>query len=184
MLLTLTLASAAPVDPRYWLTGAVVGAVGPAEHTSVGGGAMGGFGLAFTRDPRRSLGLEVHSRELFLTEESRSVASIGFRARYPCGTGPFAALGFAHNHEQAWQRAQDHLLATTLATDPQITHRTGIELGVGLDLPPTAPEAEFASRIRFRLAIAEVILPATEGPLAYTFVEVGLRLGVGKMAGP
>ena len=183
MLLLLGLAVAAD-DPRVWLQGALVGGVGPAASVSGTGGAAGAIGVALGKHPDRSLALEVRSREMVASADLRVVGGVYGDLRWPAGAGPYALIGFAHHHETPMADAQDHPVATTLATWSGINHRTGFEVGAGWDLPAPYTETDLLRRLRPTFRLAAVVLPGTDGPPVYGLAELGVSVGVGRLTGP
>lgn len=164
---------------RLWLDGGLAGDLGAGGVEVEGGfGVTGGVGVALTTDPARGPGILVQAREVVNNLDQRHVSSIGVLARYPADDGPYLALGLAHHHELPWSLYVAAPLPAALATHTGITHRTGAELGVGWDFAPAAPDSAVARRFRPSVQLSGVVLPGTQGPLAYALFRATMRLGL------
>lgn len=155
--------------------------LGSGEEMSLGGGGFGALGVALGPHPERSLGVEVHAREMLLSEEPMGVGVVTVDLRYPAGTGLYALAGFAHHHEQRWAAMLDDVVGTAAATSESIQHRSGVELGAGWESRPwTRHPASFGKRFRTVAQLTAVVLPGTPGPAAYAVVEIGIRAGLAR----
>lgn len=173
LLLTLPLLHAADL-PRAWVGVGVIAGAG--SDGGLGGvAASGGVRLA---DNPMIPAAELHVREGVAGGEPRSVTDLGFDARWPAQPGPHLVLGFAHDHETDLDTALAHPVENALAILPGITHRTGLELGGGWEIP-TRWEG-FAERLRPTLRATAIWFPASDGPPVYGVVELGASL----LAGP
>ena len=50
-------------------------------------------------------------------------------------TRPYARLGLLHNHEEPWPAVRHQLGGALLGVGDGIRHRTGLEAGLGIDIP-------------------------------------------------
>jgi hypothetical protein len=171
-----------PVDAeapafRVWLDGGVGGVGGFGNLASAEGapGLTGGVGVALGADPARSVGLLLEEREFVTLPNERHVSSIGVLVRWPADDGPFVLPGGAHHHELPWSDWLEEPGGAIAATLPDITHRTGFELGGGWDFAPSAPDSPVARRWRPSLQVSAVVLPDTPGALAYAMARFSIR---------
>lgn len=182
-------AAHAAQDPRLWLDVGVEGTVGAGRAFGGGGGTHAGIGVAFAPEPARALGLVAHAREEVVSNATPAgskmghVGGISIDLRWPCGTGPYVLGGFAHHHETAFADYVARPVPVTLAIDPAITHRTGLEAGAGWDFAPTVRDAPFWSRLRARVDATVTWLPGTGDPPVYLLVEAGVRFGLDRNKG-
>ncbi len=165
---------------RVWLDGGGVGVggFGNIDNSEGAPGITGGVGVALGADPSRSFGLLVQEREFVTNFDERHVSSIGVLVRWPADDGPFALAGGAHHHELPWTTWLSDPGGSIAAVRPDITHRTGFELGAGWDFAPFAPDSPEARRWRPSLQVSAMVLPDTEGALVYAMARFSIRLGL------
>lgn len=87
-------------------------------------------------------------------------------------------MGGVHNHELPWSTWLEDPGGSIAATRPDITHRTGVELGGGWDFAPAAPDSSVARTFRPTVQASVAFLPGTEGALVYGLLRVSMRLGL------
>jgi hypothetical protein len=87
-------------------------------------------------------------------------------------------VAFAHQHELAWGLYTENIgsvLKATFGVHEKIVHRTGFELGGGLELTPIP-----GGPLGFYVQVNAIVLPETEGPAVTVMTELGLSVAVGK----
>ena len=62
-------------------------------------------------------------------------AGVGLIASRLGVTRPYARLGLLHNHEEPWPAVRHQLGGALLGVGDGIRHRTGLEAGLGIDIP-------------------------------------------------
>jgi hypothetical protein len=179
MLALVALAHAA--EPHIWLELGAAATGGVSESPEPGGGFAGGFGVALGKDPSRSLAFVARAREGLSGEDLRQVGNIGFTLRFPADTGPYVALGFAHNHETPLGHAMKNPMGTMFAVDPGMTHRSGLEAGVGWDFAAPFPRHRLSERVRPHVGLSAVVLPDAGGPPVYVVADAGIRFGLDRI---
>jgi hypothetical protein len=165
---------------RVWLDGGLLAAGGFGTVDGVEGapGLSGGVGVAFGANPSRSAGLLLQVREFVTNLDERHVSSIGVLVRWPADDGPYLLGGGAHHHELPWTTWLSDPGGSIAAVRPDITHRTGFELGAGWDFAPFAPESREARRWRPTVQVSAAVLPDTDGALVYAMARFSMRLGL------
>lgn len=165
---------------RVWLDGGVLAAGGFGNVPAAEGapGITGGVGVALGADPSRSVGLLLQEREFVTNLDERHVSSIGVLVRWPADDGPFLLAGGAHHHELPWSTWLADPGGAIAAVRPDITHRTGFEVGGGWDFAPSAPESREARRWRPSLQVSAAMLLDTDGALVYAMARFSMRLGL------
>lgn len=181
-LLAFSLAHAAP-DPRLWIGAGLAGGAGLHATPGGGGGAGVSIGVGLGPDVRRSVGLVAKVRELWMAEAVRNIGDIGLVARYPASGGPYVALGFAHQHEALLADYLAHPVAVTAGVHEAITHRTGVEVGVGWDLAAPYAGIPFVQRFSPTFGLTALVYPDGGGAPLYVLGEVGLRFGLDGIGG-
>ncbi len=180
-LVSLALAAPALVDapaPRVWVGVGLGGSLGASEVPGGGGGVGVEAGARVGKEARRSVGLVARVHESVLAGPLRNVGNIEVQVQYPAGTGPFALVGFTHNHEAL---ADDWLadpVGVSAGVADTLAHRTGFEVGAGWMLAPPYRETTLAARFRPTFALAAHVFPDDRTPLVYGVAEVGLRFAV------
>lgn len=172
--------AAAPLT-QVWLGGALSGTVAPAKAVGTGTGLMGEVGVALGRDPRHSFGMQARVREMYVSEELRSVGAIDLQLRYPSGIGPYIGLGFSHHHEAPMNLYLAHPLQVSTGIDPDLIHRTGFEVASGWSFATIWPDQGFPERLSPFLETSVAILPDQRTPSVYVFLDFGIHLGVGRV---
>lgn len=174
-------AVAAPaVDRPVWLGATATGGASLGSESSGGGGFAGLIGVSLGKAPARSFGLEARVGEAVYAADLRTVGTVDFDVRFPAGSGPFAFVGFAHNHELAIEESLEHIGGAVTATYTGITHRTGFELGGGWDVAPLFPDSKFGSRVRPSVRLGLTVLPDSVSPPIYLTATAGVLVGIGK----
>lgn len=172
-MLTLLLAAAgfaAAPDYPVTLYGGLGGSVGP---PSMGGYAVG---RAIFYPPRSPVGVEFGGREGYFVRDQRTVGGIAIQARAPLGPA-FLRGGFLHHHEVPWDLASAHPVQAGLGSLEGIRHRSGLELGGGVDL--TLPERLLDDRLGIVLDLSVSAFPDDHGPVVYVCLEQGWTIDVG-----
>lgn len=154
--------------------GGLVGTPSPfGDSSSLGAGASGR--LIFHKD---RWGFEVGARSLYASADAREVGALFFGGRLALTDTLYAHLGFAHNHETELALVKENPVMASLGSLPGIRHRSGAEIGVGLNYP--IEEAILKDRLGFCADLGLSAFPDALGPRVYVFAEAGLSLSVGK----
>ncbi len=176
-------ASAAPMSGErpVWL-GIGSGFSGTAPDEFVGGGITGNVTLGLRLLPV--------SPELILREGVAGLGSDDVRHLAGIGAGvrilfprlliarATARVAFAHQHELAWDLYTESLEAgiqSTFGVHDKIVHRSGFEVGGGIEL--SAPPFPLG----FYARVGAIVLPGTEGPPLTIQTEIGLSIAIGKV---
>ena len=116
------------------------------------------------------------------SDDLRHVAGVGGGVRFLLprlailrGT---VRVAFAHQHELPWDEYTASIGAavkSTFGVHEHIGHRSGFEVGGGLELTPD-PDG----RLGFYAAVNAIVLPGTAGPPLTVITEIGLSIAVGK----
>jgi len=178
-------ASAAPPGPMsgerpVWF-GIGSGFSGTAPEEFVGGGLAANFTVGLRFIP---VSPELILREGVAglgTDEQRHIAGIGggIKILFPrlLVARASARVAFAHQHELEWEKYRKSIgsaLESTFGVHEDIAHRSGFELGGGLELSaPTFP-------LGFYAMVSAIVLPGTAGPPLTVQTELGLSIAVGK----
>jgi hypothetical protein len=175
--------AAAPADPRVWIGAGLTGGAGVGDAVGGGGGANVSAAVALGRNPARAFGLVGRLRDGWVSNDTRNFGNIGLAVRYPSGTGPYVTVGFAHNHEAPLALYVSHPVGVSAGIDPALTHRTGVEAGVGWDGAAPFPRSRFGHRFSPTVALTALVFPDPGGPPLYVLGEVGVRFGVDGLFG-
>ncbi len=181
LLCILSVVMAAAPEARVWLGGEVSLPVGFHSPATFGGGFGGLAGVSLGAVPTRSLGLEARVAEALASSPFREIGSIEVMVRYPAGSGPYGAVGFAHHHEASIDSLLAEPVGVVAGTSPLITHRSGIGFGGGWDFAAPFPKINFLQRLRPFVDLTAVWLPDKVQPNFYVFLNVGIKIGVGKL---
>lgn len=173
------LAPALAATPARLYAGISAGA-GPTDSWLGGGTARLTLG-------RGALAGEVGGRESLASADPRLVGGLFFGLRWRPPPPVYLRLGFAHHHETPLDVVRDQPVGAVFGTARGIVHRSGLELGAGLDfdLPggPWLPQA-LADRVGLCVDLSSTWLPATAGPPVYLGVDVAWRVALGREAPP
>lgn len=174
-LLAVPLAHAAP-DHAVTLVGGIAAGAGPATT----GVSLGGSALArvILRPDHTRFAAEVGAREGYFANDGRAIGAIQVDVRFEPEGPLYARGGFLHHHEVGFAALLAHPVGSILGSGPEIRHRTGLELAIGL-----ADEIDggiLAHRIGAFADLGLSVLPDRQGPIAYGTLEVGLTLGIGR----
>ena len=180
LLLLNTVLAAAP-ETRVWLAGEVSLPVGFGSPSSFGGGFGGLAGVSLGAVPSRSLGLEARVAEVLASSPFREMGAIEVMLRYPAGSGPYGAVGFAHHHEAPIDALLAEPVGVVAGSSKLITHRSGVALGGGWDFAAPFPKISFLQRLRPFVDLTGAWLPDRVRPNIYVFLNVGIKIGVGKL---
>lgn len=175
-----TVLAAAP-EARVWLGGDVSLPVGFGSPASFGGGFGGLAGVSLGAVPGRSLGLEARAAEVLSSSPFREMGAIEVMLRYPAGSGPYGAVGFAHHHEASFEAFLAEPVGVVAGTSKLITHRSGVAIGGGWDFAAPFPKISFVQRLRPFVDLTAAWLPDSVRPNVYVFLNVGIKIGVGKL---
>ena len=129
-------ADARPAGEERWILYGVTGGAGRTIGES-DGGAMSHGGFRWRAS--RSLWVDVHAGEGWFTPTEQLAGRLGAGVRWESQSEivrPSLYAGFAHAHETTVERAMARPGPSLFATDTEMQHRTGVELGVGLASPP------------------------------------------------
>ena len=176
-------ASAGPMAgerPVWFGIGAGFGGTAPAPFDG------GGIGAALTVGLR----LLPVSPELILREGVAGLGSDDLRHVGGIGGGvrillPRLAIvratvrvAFAHQHELAWDlytESVESAFKSTFGVHDKIVHRTGFEVGGGLEVTPIP-----GGPLGIYGQLSAIVLPGTQGPPLTVTAEIGLAIAVGK----
>lgn len=159
-----------------------VGASGTGPQPDVGGGTSANLTVGIRLLP---VSFELILREGVAglgSDDVRHIAGVGGGVKFlPPRLGPLRAtvrVAFAHQHELAWDLYTESLgsaLRSTVGIHDAIVHRSGIEVGGGLEVLPD-PNVPFGLYAQ----TSAIILPGTAGPPVTIQTEIGLAIAVGK----
>lgn len=178
-LLALAEAVAAP-DRVLTLAGGLAASAGPAvgPGASAGGSALG---RVILRPEHTRFAVEIGAREGYFANDGRSVGAIQVDLRYdPDGLG-YLRGGFLHHHEVGYQALLANPVGSVLGSGPDIRHRTGLELAVGL--ADVVDGGVLDHRLGAFADLGVSLLPDALGPVVYGTLELGFTVGVGRDRG-
>ena len=161
----LALASLALAAPSFTISGALGAAAGPPS--------WGGYGAIDGVAHLGPLGAELRLREGLHTADARTVGALMAGGRYTRGVG-YLRGGFLHHHETPLDAFLAQPLRAALGSADGIRHRTGVEIGGGIDVSVN-PEV-LDDRIGFVLDLGVGIVPDPQGPQVYVSLEQGWSL--------
>lgn len=151
---------------RLTLVGGLGGLLGPPS--------VGGYGVGRAVLDLGGAGLDLAGREGYAGGPARTLGSIFVGGRV--GERMYARGGFAHHHETPWDVFLAAPGASLAGTGEGITHRSGLELGAGVDLTVLGPV--FDERVGFVLDLSVAVLPDAKGPRAYVLLEQAWSIDV------
>lgn len=168
---------------RLTLAGGLGGAAAPqAGPPSLGaygvGRALLELGPSASVTHRRRIALDLAGREGYATHQARTLGAIFAGGRLTFGEEQrryHARVGFAHHHEVPWDVFVDAPVPSLAGVAKGIIHRSGVELGGGVDL---AVPGIFKDRLGAILDLSLALMPDAGGPRAYVFVEYAFSLDV------
>lgn len=139
--------------------------------------SLGGYGALHVAWNLGAFGAEIIGREGLYAADPRAVGALVFGARFTRGPA-YVRAGFLHHHETPLASFAEAPLRSLIGSGEGIRHRSGLEIGGGLDLP--VPERLLDDRLGFVLDLGVGAFPDPQGPHVYVFLEQGWSIDLGR----
>jgi hypothetical protein len=172
-MMTMPTAALAEDTRLFRLMGGIGGGAGGAEKGVSAGGQFGGRALLRLGRVAGDFGL----REGLYANDTRSVGTLFFGARWTPDSPWSARVGLAHHHEVPDEILFEQLGASVLGTADGIRHRTGLEVGTGHHV--NFDQICEPGRLGMQIETSVAWLPDESGPSVYGFVDLLFTLDVG-----
>jgi len=117
-------------------------------------------------------------REGYLARVQGTLGAVTAGVRYTPGRGPSVRMGFLHHHETPWALAKRFPVQTALGSLSGISHRSGLELGIGADIPML--QRGYEGRLGGTLELSVGAFPDPAGASVFVFLQQGFSVDVGK----